>query len=301
MKAALLKAYGDVDQFSLGEAVDPVAGANEVVIKVHAAGLNPVDGYVRQGFLAQMAPMTFPAILGVDAAGTVVSLGENVSGFAVGDRVIAHLPINGHGAYAELAVVPLAGLAKLPANVSFEAGATLPLVALTGRQAADALGVKAGDRVLVSGALGAVGRAAVQYLKTFGAVPVAAVRGSRLAEGKALAGEAVDIDVAPLAPDFDFAISGAGPAALHTINHVRAGGTLVSVTQVPEGANAGERIKLVNLWTKDDPVMLQDIAGAAGRGEIVLPIAATFTVGQLGDAHKKLTSPQLGGKIIITL
>lgn len=300
MKAALLRAYGDIDQFYLGDAADPTTRAGEVVIKVEAAGLNPVDGYVRQGFLAKMAPLEFPAILGVDAAGTIVSVGEGVAGFAVGDRVIGHLPINGHGAYAELAVVPLVGLAKLPENVGFAAGATLPLVVLTGRQAVDALGVKAGDRVLVSGALGAVGRAAVQYLKSLGALPVAAVRSSRVGEGEALAGEAVDIDAAPVAADFDFAISGAAPAALHTINHVRAGGTLASVTQLPEGANAGDRIKIINLWTQDNPAMLQAIADAAGRGEIEIPIAATFTLAQLPEAHKLLVTPQVGGKIIIT-
>jgi NADPH:quinone reductase-like Zn-dependent oxidoreductase len=300
MRAALLKAYGDIDQFTSGEAPDPVPGAGEVVVKVEASGLNPVDLYIRQGYLQQMAPMTMPAILGIDGAGTIVSVGPGVTGFLVGDRVIAHLPINGKGAHAELAVAPLAGLAKLPANVGFAAGATLPLVGLTGRQAVDALGVTRGARVLVSGALGAVGRAAVQHLKELGAVPVAGVRAERLAEGQALAGEAVDMGVAPPAGDFDFVVSTTGAAAANAIKHVRDGGVLTSVAQLPEGATEDKRIKVVSVMGHDDPKILQAVADAAGRGELTIPIAATFALKDLAAAHKKLAEAHVGGKIIIT-
>ena len=299
MKAVHLQAFGDVDQFKLVDTADPVAGAGQVVIRVAASGLNPVDLYARQGYLQQYYPMTVPAVLGVDAAGTITSLGAGIGGFAVGDKVIAHLPIDGKGAHAELAVVPVAGLAKLPANVSFEQGAALPLVALSGRQSVDALGVKAGDRVLVSGALGAVGRAAVQYLKELGAVPVAGVRAVRLAEGKALAGEAVDIDAAPTAPSFTYAVSTAGPVAGKVFGFVKDGGTIASVVQTPEGANPGERVKVVQILGHDDPVLLQKIADAAGRGDLKLPVAHTFKLADLAGAHTALaTNP--AGKIIVT-
>src|SRR5262249_42074607 len=144
--------------------------------------------YARQGFLSKFIPLELPAILGIDAAGSVAAVGPDVTGFAVGQRVIAHLPLNGKGAHAEFTVAPITGVAMLPRSVDFAAGATLPLAGVTGRQAVDALGVKAGDRVLVAGALGAVGRAAVQYLREIGAVPVAGVRGGRLSEGETLTG-----------------------------------------------------------------------------------------------------------------
>jgi len=214
MKAVRLQAYGDVDQLRYEDAPNPVPGAGEALVKIAVSGLNPVDLIVRKGLFAQIAPLQFPAILGVDAAGTIVAVGAGVTEFAVGDRVVAHVPLNGKGAYAEMVAAPVAGIAKLPANLTFEAGATLPLVALTGQQAVDLLGVKRGDRVLVSGALGAVGRVAVQYLQELGAVPVAGVRSARLAEGRALAGDALDIDLAPSSPDFDYAIAVAAPVPL---------------------------------------------------------------------------------------
>ena len=159
-------------------------------------------------------------------------------------------------------------------------------------------GVKAGDRVLVSGALGAVGRVAVQYLKELGARPVAGVRGERLDEGKALAGDAVDIDQVPSAPTFDYAISAAGPVAGNVIRHVRDGGTMSSSVQVPEGANEGARIKIVGIFAHDDAAMLQQVADAAGRGDLTIPVAQTFPLEQLGYAHRALAAGARG-KILL--
>jgi len=298
MKAVRLQDYGDVNQFRLEDAPEPTPKAGEVVIAVAASGLNPVDLYIRQGYMKQYTPMELPAIQGIDAAGTITALGSGVTGFAVGDRVIGHLPINGNGAHAEKAIVPVAGLAKLPANLSFEAGATLPLVGLTGRDAVDALAVTPGQRVLVSGALGAVGRAAVQYLKELGAVAVAGVRASRLAEGKSLAGEAIDIDTATGA-QFDHAVSAAGPVAAKVPALVKDGGTVASVVQTPPEANPGERVKVASIWTQDNPTKLKAIAEAAARGELDIPIAKTFPLAELGAAHNALASaPQ--GKIVVT-
>ena len=298
MKATRLQAYGDVDQFRFEDAPDPVAGAGQVLIRISASGLNPVDLFVRQGFLAKMIPLDFPAILGIDAAGTILAIGSDVTGFAEGDRIIAHLPLNGEGAHAERAVVPLAGLAKLPENVSFEAGATLPLIGLTGRQSVDALGVKPGDRVLVSGALGAVGRAAVQYLRELGAKPVAGVRAGRLGEGEALAGEVLDIDKVPASPSFDYAVSTAGPVAGNLVRYVRDRGKVASAVQTPADANPGDRVHVISISGHDDPALLQAIANAAGRGELTIPIAAQFPLNQLAEAHKSLAANPRG-KIVV--
>ena len=296
MKAVRLQSFGDVDQFRLEDAPDPVAESGEVLVRVAVSALNPVDLYVRQGMVGKME---LPAILGIDGAGTVEAVGPGVTGFAPGDRVIVHAPLKGHGTHAELVVAPVAGVAKLPDGVNFEAGATLPLPGLTGRQLVDALGgVKAGDRVLVSGALGAVGRVAVQYLKELGARPVAGVRGERLDEGKALAGDAVDIDQAPSSPSFDYAISAAGPVAGNVIRHVRDGGTMSSAVQVPEGANEGARIKIVGIFAHDDAAMLQQVADAAGRGNLTIPVAQTFPLEQLGEAHEALAAGARG-KILL--
>ena len=298
MKAVRLQAYGDVDQFKFEDVPDPVPGHGDVLIKVAASGLNPVDLFVRQGFAVQFFPMELPAILGIDAAGTIIALGSGVSGFSVGDRVIAHLPINGKGAHAELAVVPVAGLAKLPPNVSFVDGATLPLAGLTGRQAVAALGIQSGNRVLVSGALGAVGRTAVQYLKELGAIPVAGVRAERLAEGQAVAGEAVEIDYPPSSPIFDYAVSAAGPVAANVVKFVKDGGKLASVVQTPDEANPGGRIQVIQIMGHDDPALLQNVADAAGRGDLKIPIIKSLKLAELSKAHQALAgNPR--GKIVL--
>ena len=153
MKASRLHAYGAVDQFKYEDVPTPVAGPGEVLVKIEASGLNPVDLYVRQGYLAKNIPLQFPAIIGLDAAGTVAAVGAGVEGLVVGDRVVAKLPIGSRGAHAEFAVTTPDRLAHLANTVSFEAGATIGLAGLTARQAVDVLNVKAGEHVLVGAAL----------------------------------------------------------------------------------------------------------------------------------------------------
>lgn len=298
MKAVLLNSYGTEDQFKLVEVPDPVPGAGEVSLRIAAVGLNPVDLYVRQGYMAQFFKLELPAIIGVDAAGTVQAVGPGVQGFAPGDRVIAHLPINGKGAYAERAVVPVSGLAKLPAHLSFEAGASLPLPGLTGRQAVDALGVSAGERVLVSGALGAVGRAAVQYLKELGARPVAGVRSTRLSEALALAGDAIDVGQKPASPSFDRAICLAAPVAAQTLAHVRDGGLVATAVPLPEGTHANHRVRVQMIMAHDDPSLLQRVVAAAARGELVIPVMKRFKLAEVAAAHRALAAGA-GGKIVL--
>ena len=158
--------------------------------------------------------------------------------------------------------------------------------------------VKPGDRVLVSGALGAAGRAAVHYIRKLGAHPVAGVRGDRVAEGRALAGDAIAIDQPPAAPAFDLAVSLAAPVAAHAIMLVRDGGRLASAVRVPDGTNDRNRIQIDYIQTHDDPAMLQDLADAVGRGELTIPIVARFPLSGIADAHKTLAAGP-HGKIVI--
>jgi NADPH:quinone reductase-like Zn-dependent oxidoreductase len=298
MKAVRLHAYGDVDQFTFEDVPNPVPGDGEVLIRVVASGLNPVDLYIRQGYMAQIDPIDLPAILGVDAAGTVVALGPGVTGYALGDQVIAHVPLSGSGAQAQFAAVPVVGLAKLPLDISFAEGATLPLAGLTGRQAVDALVFGQGTRVLVSGALGSVGRVAVQYLESLGAKPVAGVRAERLAEGQALAGEAVAIDLPPSAPQFDVAVSAAAPVAGNVIGFVQDGGRVASVVQMPSDANPASRVEVIEVVVRDDATQLGQVAEAAGRGDLRIPIAQTFALRELAAAHQALAAGPRG-KILL--
>lgn len=298
MKAALLKAYGDVDQLEIGDIPTPQAGPGEVLIKIEASAVNPFDLILRQGFMAQFIPLPLPAVLGADAAGTISALGEGVSGFTVGDRVVADFAANGKGAHAEYGVVPATSVAKLPAALSFEQGASLVKAGLTGRQTVEALGVKAGDRVLVSGGLGTVGRVAIQHLRQIGAKPVAGVRPERLNEGREVAGEALDITTPVAGPSFDYAISAAGPVAGNLIGHVRDGGQVASIVPVPEGANAGNRVTIHELYHRTDAATLDAVLDSAARGQLVIPISHTFALDQIGEAQKAVASGA-PGKVVL--
>jgi NADPH:quinone reductase-like Zn-dependent oxidoreductase len=300
MKAVRLVAYGDSSQIKYEDIPQPSPGPGEVLVKVAASGLNHVETYLRQGYLAQMMPLELPAILGIDLAGEVAELGPGVTQFAKGDRVIGRLAINGKGSHAEYAVAAATQLARLPANVSFEAGAVLPLAGLTGRQAVDAAGVKPGDRVLVTGALGSVGRVAVQYLKELGIGAVAGVQASQVLDAKALGLEAIVPGASVLERSFDAAVETVGgDVAAVAIRSVKDGGTVVGTAGFPEGANADGRVKVVPLSSGDDPGMLQEVADAAGRGELQLSITRTFPLEQLRQAYDFLaTRPE--GKVVIT-
>lgn len=298
MKAALLQAYGDIDQFVFGDLPQPQPGPGEVLIKIEASAVNPFDLMLRQGIMAQYIPLPLPAVLGGDAAGTIAGLGDGVTGFAVGDRVVADFAPNGKGAHAEYGVVPATSVAKLPANLSFEQGAALVKAGLTGRQTVEALGVKAGDRVLVSGALGSVGRAAIQYLQALGAKPVAGVRAERLEEGRKLAGEAIDITTPPTTATFDYAISTAGPVAGHLIRHVRDHGTIASIVPVPEGVNSDNRVTIHELYHRTDAAMLDAVLAAAAHGQLVIPIAKTFPLKEIGAAQAAVAAGAQG-KIVL--
>jgi NADPH:quinone reductase-like Zn-dependent oxidoreductase len=296
MRAMRLQAYGDVDQFKLDDVPVPTPEAGEVLMRVHASAVNHLDLVVRQGVRAQQWPMDLPATLGGDAAGVIEGLGAGVTGFAVGDRVIAHFRQRGKGPHADYAVVPVAGVAHLPEGMSFEDGATLPQVGLTGRQIVDVVAPQAGERVLVAGAGSAVGRVAVQYLRELGAHVVAGVLPDEMDEARDRADEVIDITVAPEAPGFDKAVVTVMPAAKNGLLHVRAGGKVGAPVPRPEGFR--EEVDYTRIAHQDDPVMLDKVARAAGRGELTIPIAQIFPLEQLADAHVAMTKAPRG-KIVI--
>ncbi|RUM22149.1 NADP-dependent oxidoreductase [Rhizobium vallis] len=298
MKAARLNSYGDVDQFLIDDVARPEPEAGQVLIKIEASAVNHFDLMIRQGYVAQYIPLELPAVLGGDAAGTIVELGSGVIGFAIDDRVIADFAPNGRGSHAEYGVVPVSAIAKLPANLSFEQGAALPKAGLTGRQSVDALGVKAGNRVLVSGGLGGVGRAAIQYLQEIGAKPVAGVRSDRVDEARRLAGEAIDIGAPPTDATFDYAISAAAPVAANLIAHVRDGGQVASIVPVPEGANTGNRVTIHELYHRADASTLAAVADAASRGILIVPVAKTFRLDEIGAAQEAVAAG-IPGKVVL--
>lgn len=152
--------------------------------------------------------------------------------------------------------------------------------------------------VLVSGGLGTVGRSAIQYLKQIGAQPVAGVRPERLSEGQALAGEALDITLPVASPSFAYGISAAGPVAGNLIGHISDGGTVASIVPVPEGANAGGRVTIHELFHRTEAATLDAVLDAAVRGLLVIPISHTFTLEEIGAAQNAVAAGA-PGKVVL--
>ena len=165
------------------DAADPVLRDGEVLIRVSATSVNPFDIKQRSGQYKDYAPVAFPAILGLDVAGTVAQGGQGVSGFAPGDRVFA----KARATYAELCAVPARDVVKLPKGLDLVEAASLPTVGLTGYQLVerDAL-LKQGETILVTGALGSVGRAVVFFAQARGALVIAGVRKTQLGAARDL-------------------------------------------------------------------------------------------------------------------
>ncbi len=170
MKAIVIDGYGGSDRLRFCEQPDPRPGAGEIVVRVHGAGVNPVDWKIRQGHLRLFLRLRFPYVPGCDVAGEVVEAGTGATRFKPGDAVVAFVDPARGGGYAELAVVSESAAALKSPSLSFAEAASLPVAAVTALQALrDAGGLRAGGSALINGAAGGVGHFAVQIAKALGA------------------------------------------------------------------------------------------------------------------------------------
>ena len=183
MKAVLLIDYGGVEKLVVSEVPEPNLGPSDVKVRVLAASINPVDIKLRRGELRGLVPLELPTILGRDVSGEVTEVGSDVHSVAVGDRVMGLV----EHAYAEVVASPEEAFAKLPPGLDAIDAAAIPLIGLTGAQlVAEAIEPKRGDVVLVTGAVGNVGRVAVHELKKRGAIVIAGVRAEQMDEAELL-------------------------------------------------------------------------------------------------------------------
>ncbi|WP_369213988.1 alcohol dehydrogenase catalytic domain-containing protein, partial [Streptomyces flavofungini] len=192
MKAVRFHEYGAADVLHYEDVEEPVPAAGEARIRVAATSFNPVDGNIRAGFMQGPIPVALPHTPGIDVAGTVDALGDDVNNLRAGDPVIGFLPMTGAGAAAEYALAPARLLTSAPASIPLADAAGLPLVGLTAWQALfDHARLTAGQRVLINGAGGAVGGYAVQLAKHAGAYVLAFDGDLHVDPGAAVEGEYV--------------------------------------------------------------------------------------------------------------
>jgi NADPH:quinone reductase-like Zn-dependent oxidoreductase len=197
--------YGGPETQTFVDLPRPVPGPGQLLVAVHAAGVNPVDWKVRAGYLREVLPLTLPAVLGTEVSGVVEDIGDGVEGFSIADEVFGALPLV--GGYAEYALLPARTAAHKPAAVSFTDAATLSVSAATAHQGTGQLNLEPGDTLLVNGAGGGIGAAAVQIARDLGATvigtasPGKAEFVSSLAATHVAYGEGVADRVAAVAPN----------------------------------------------------------------------------------------------------
>jgi NADPH:quinone reductase-like Zn-dependent oxidoreductase len=305
VKAVLLLAYGGTDQLQYSSSVPrPEPADDEVLVRVKATSLNPIDWKMRSGAAKNKFPVTFPAILGRDIAGDVVQVGTRVNslesgGFTQGQRVMALATRT----YAEYAVVKADALAPIPDALDYEHAAALPLVTLTGSQLIErAAKVQRGQTILVTGALGSVGRTAVYVAQQHGAIVIAGVRASQRKQAEQFAKQVIALDdgrALELLKDLDIVADTIGGTIGQRLLHsIKPGGTYASVVGPPRDAEKFD-IRVALMTAQPDASRLAELALDEADGEFNIPIEKMMPLSQVREAHELGEKGGLTGKIIL--
>jgi NADPH:quinone reductase-like Zn-dependent oxidoreductase len=299
MKAVLIHETGGPEVLSFEDTERPEPGEGEVLIKVCAASVNPIDWKIRRG----LREMPLPKVLGNDVSG-VVEL-SRADGFAEGDEVFGIVP---SGGYAQFATAPIASIAKKPAGVSHEQAACLPVSGMTAWQALfDSGGLQGGQTALVAGAAGGVGHLAVQFAKHAGArvIGTGSSRNRDFVVGLG-ADEYVDYtsqDVGEAVKDVDVAFDTVGGETTRSLlPTLRSGSVIVTIANAPpeqEAAERGARAELLVMSLSSE--LLARIAGLAADGEVRVEISNTFPLEQARRAHELSEAGHTRGKIVLTV
>ncbi|MFD3566949.1 NADP-dependent oxidoreductase [Streptomyces sp. NPDC058667] len=246
MKAFMIERYGDKPGVRATETPAPQVGADDVLVRVHAAGVNPLDLKIRDGALKAILPYRLPLILGNDLAGTVVHVGSAVTRFAVGDEVYARPDKDRIGTFAELIAAHQDDLAIKPATLTMEESASLPLVALTSWQAlVERAQVRPGQKVLIHAGSGGLGTIAVQLAKALGAHVAATASTAKVDLVKELGADIVvdykKQDFETVLHDYDVVLDSLGGETLEkSLRVLKPGGRVISVAGPPDAAFARE-------------------------------------------------------------
>jgi NADPH:quinone reductase-like Zn-dependent oxidoreductase len=300
MKAVVLHEYGGPDKLKYEDVPDPVAKEDQVLVRVAATSVNPIDYKLRSGAAKDRFPLELPAILGRDIAGIVREMGPRVSQFKPGDKVMAL----GSNAYAELTVVAAKDLAFVPEKLDPVKAAALPLVTLTGEQLITrGTKIQAGQTVLITGAVGNVGRSAVWIAKKAGAKVIAGVKKSQMKEAAALgAGQVLALDDAAAIDKLGFidavADTVGGETAQKLLGKVKQGGVFASVLGPPANAGMHPTVKIEPIQSKPDAAMLRIMAEDVAAGRLVIPIDRMVPLADAAAAHAAAEKGGIG-KILL--
>src|SRR5918992_1068484 len=297
MRAVAVREWGGRDRIERPELDRPPVAPDGVLVRVRAAGVNPVDAKIRGGYMAQALPYHFPVILGWDAAGVVEQVGPAVTWFRPGDPVYGycrrhHLQ---YGTYAEYTTVPEGFLAHMPPGLSFEEAAALPCVSLTAHQALEALGIRGGESLFVAGGAGGVVPTASppnhDFLRELGAEPLD-YRADDLPE------RLRDL-LADSGADAAFDLFG-GDTREQAFATLRRGGRLASVARPPPEPREGHEVHYV--FVRPSGYDLGEVVTPlVNEGRLKPRIEATYPLERAAEAHERLEDGHVRGKLVLTV
>ncbi len=314
MKAAIINQFGEAEELQITNVSMPANSDDQVLIKVIAAGINPVDTKVRAGTSGMSKQIKLPAILGWDVSGIIEKAGKNFVDFKPGDQVFGCIGFPGLGkAYAEFTVADPKLLAKKPNNISFDEAAAVPLVGLTAYQAIhEHLKVTSGQKILIQAAAGGVGHLAVQFAKLNGACVIGTASGKNEIFLKTVGTDKV-IDYKKekfedLVNDLDALLDAMGGEVLYrSIPCVRRGGIVVclpsSTKDDPKAIELAKKYGIKLIWpmmhANGDQMKL--IAALLEQKKLKVAIDKIFTLDQIAWAHKAVETHNSKGKVVVRI
>ncbi len=302
MQAMQVHAYGDTDRLALEVAARPVPQEGEVLVRVHAAGVNPIDWKVRQGLRKQILPMQFPYIPGMEIAGVVEEVGVGVTTLKIGQAVYGRSKT---GAYAEYAIAAEQMLAAKPHTASFDEAATIPVGATTAWQGLFDTGkLEAGPRVLIQGAAGGVGLFAVQLASQRGAHVIATASGANVEFVRSLGAEVVidytTTNLVDEVQDVDCVFDTVGETLETSLRVLKHGGILVALSGQPPVEQARARgVQVLASRTQIGSDLLEQLACLIDEGQLRTVIKSTFPLNQTSQAHALGQQGHGRGRIVL--
>lgn len=307
-RAIVIEQYGHADQLKESQVELPELGEHQVLVKVKATSVNPIDWKLREGYLAQMMPWDFPIILGWDVAGEIAEVGSAVADWQVGQAVFARPETTRFGTYADYAIVDDHLLATKPDTVSFAEAAAVPLAGLTAYQALFTHGkLTAGEKVLIHAGAGGVGIYAIQLAKNAGATVITTASEENHALLKELGADQVidyhTTDFSEVVSEIDLVFDTmGGEVQANSFKVLPENGRLISIVGKPDEELAKKVAVAESIWLQPDGKQLQEIADLMAEGKVKSIVGHTYPLTAAGvkAAHELSETHHAKGKIVLS-
>lgn len=310
MKAAQIHEYGDPSVISVVDIPSPAAGDGQVLVRVHAASLNPFDTTIRAGYMQQAIPLTFPVTLGGDIAGEITEVGSGVTNFAPGDRVFgqANVVAGNSGAFAEYAATAAGQVAKAPEGIDMTDAAALPLVGVSAIQALmEHINLQAGQKLFITGGAGGIGQVAVQIAKHVGAYVATTASGDGIEAVKALgADEVIDYksqDFAEVLSEYDAVFDTVGGDEFNkTLDVLKKGGVAVTMIAEPDQPKAESLgVTAMAQMTRVTTEKLDSLRRLVEDNVIKPHVGKVIPLDEVQEAFTARESGAVQGKIVLSI